>query len=177
MGMWQMSGPNTAKMLRDNPNCLPLWGEGIYRPTPTGRMYFDHMPAGKSRSSYKPNEYAHVIFLQFVVNPDCEKRQPRGPCACGCGQYFLKTSRHPKIYCKGHGSRVSAKAAMKRMQAEKRKPRVKAAQRAIRRFEQQRRRGDWKKWISADTGIALRTLEGWAKNDFIQAPTKKGNKA
>lgn len=166
--MWIASGPNISKMLRDNPNCLPTRGNGIYRPSTTGRMYFDHFPAGNGRTSNKPNHLAQMIFLQFVLDPDCEKLG--GPCLCGCGQYFLKASKHRKIYCKGHGSAVSASAAMKRKQARERAPRLRSANKAIRKYEQLRKRSDWKTFVEIETGISQRTLGIWVKKAFLQPP-------
>jgi hypothetical protein len=175
IGLWRESGPNTSKMLRDNPGCLPQKGIGLYYPTATGRIDFIHFPAGVSTSRSTPKKLAQKSFLQFVVHPDCEKRQPDGPCACGCGQYFLKTSKHRKIYCKGHGSAVSASAAMKRKQAKKRALRVHEAKKAIRKYEELRKRSDWKIFVDSEIGISRRALGTWVEKGYIQAP--KGHRA
>jgi hypothetical protein len=170
IGMWIASGPNTSKMLRHNPGCLPPQSIGLIHPTTTGRMNFEYFPAGGSNSRTTPKAFAQKIFLQFAVHPDCDKRQPGGPCACGCGQYFLKASKHRKIYCKGHGSAVSASAAMKRKQAKERAPRVHAAKKAIRKYQELRKRSDWRTFVEVETGLSRRTLGMWVEKGFIQSP-------
>ena len=175
--MWIASGPNTSKMFRDNPGYLPQIGRGLYRPTTTGQIDFLYLPASKSRSSYTPKESALVLFFQLTVLSPCDKRRPDGPCACGCGQYFLKTTKHQKLFCNGHGSALYAKSAMKRVQAKRREPLVTAAKSAIRQFEKQRRRGDWKIWVSTQIPISPRTLGVWVEKGFLQAPNTKGRKS
>ena len=96
-----------------------------------------------------------------------------GPCACGCGQYFERKSKHAKTFCDGHGSAHYASEAMKAKQAIKRAPRVKAVNQAIDKFRRLNKRSDWKTYVAMESGVPINTLELWVKKGFVTAPTKQ----
>jgi hypothetical protein len=174
VNLWLASGPNTAKMTRDLPSKI----ECVLQPTATGRVLAIPFTAGGTRRKPKPAEVALKIFLQFILSEDCVGpggwARLGGPCACGCGQYFLKKSTHKKTFCFGHGSRYYAREGMKAKQALKRAPRVRKVNRAIAAYIERRRRGDWKIFVSSESGVPINTLERWIQKGFVAAPKTKG---
>lgn len=168
---WLESGPDTSRMLRDNPGLIPAVWRCVVLPTRTGRMTPGYLARTASRSSrLAPRVLALSLYFQFVMTTDCDKRRPGGPCACGCGEYFVTGTKHRKIYCKGHGSAVSAREAMKQKQAKERAPRVRQINKAVRRYEELGLRNDWMMVIETETGVARRTLAKWVEKGFIQPP-------
>jgi hypothetical protein len=122
----------------------------------------------------KGGTLAHGIFLQFILHPD--RGQLAGPCNCGCGRYFLKRTAHPKIFADGHAQRATALKSAKDTRDNFRKERIGMAKEAIAKYERDRKQGDWKIFVEIETGITLRTLAGWLRKGYINAPVgRKGN--
>jgi hypothetical protein len=176
--LWHGSGPNTRKLMHLIPVTVPcsLVPDGA-------RLEARIFPAGLiTETDPSPEVTALITFLQFLVAPAPE--QLAGPCACGCGQFFLKKSKYRKTHIQGHAARKSASASMKKKQAAKRAPRIRAVNRALTKYKGPRVHGDWKEFVEAEVelmsrgniSVTIKRLTEWAEKGWIEAPQTWGRK-
>ncbi|MGB8028810.1 MAG: hypothetical protein WCF30_04010 [Terracidiphilus sp.] len=132
-------------------------------PSHTARPVPVHYPAPKAT-------YAEGVFLQFILHP--EREQLDGPCRrVNCGRYFLRETAHPKVYCsRACATKDSAVFAMREKREDEFRELKKRVLSAIARYTDNRRQGDWRIYVETETGVTVRTLNGWVKRRFIKAP-------
>lgn len=120
--------------------------------------------------------HANGVFFWFALHP--ESWRLAGPCRRkGCGRYFIRKTAHTRDYCSARcASNDSSLAIMRAKRAAKRAEQVRAVEAAIGKYNRQRRRGDWRAYVETETGITPRTLDGWVKAGFIEAPIERRQK-
>ena len=117
-------------------------------------------------------EHAYGVFTQFVLHP--KRAQLDGPCRRkGCGRFFLRKTAHQKVYCEARcASLDSAVLAMRdKRQAQKDARKIDVIA-AMAKYTRNRKIGDWRVYVTTETGVTSRTLDGWVKTGFIKAPAK-----
>lgn len=171
--LWLESGPHTGKLMRDYPDLIPLNVPCFLVPN-HGRLEVKFQPASIAAEDPSPEKRALMLFLQLLTS--IEPERVAGPCACGCDGFFLKDGKYRKVYIKGHGSRATASEHMRRKQAEKRAPRVRAVNRALAKYARNGESSDWKEYVESETNFAvtINTLARWAEKGWINAPQMGG---
>lgn len=179
VGLWQKSGPNTAKMLIDHPD---LWGDlvKVWRPSlsPTSSgaavMNFVH-PAGPKGvlETFGPNALrsrALILLAALMVNPLWQKLA--GPCA-RCGNYYVKKRESQKVYCSRKcGNAATALKRTRERLKEERREKLANITRAIQQWKHSRTRLDWKSWVVMKTKLDPRFITRAVTNGDLVPPTK-----
>jgi hypothetical protein len=167
--LWIESGPNTAKLMHNHPGIIP---ETVECPLVAngGGLAVNFVPAVGAVKKASPAGHALALFLQLLTAENYERVS--GPCKCGCGQFFIRKGRYGQEYIQGHASRKSASESMRRKQAEKRAPKVRAVNRALAKYKGPREHGDWRVFVEGETNFAvsIRKLTEWAAKGWIQEP-------
>jgi len=117
------------------------------------------------------HQQAYGAFLQFILHPEFDRLN--GPCRSKkCGRFFLRESSHQKVYCTSRcASLETAVIAMQRKRLAQKELKKRAVEAAIVKYKRNRQRSDWRLYVESETGVTKRTLEGWVKTGFIEAPS------
>ena len=158
VGTWQKSGPNLAKMLKDDEVLAARvkHGRTLLAPTDTGKGHLLWRPAlrGSNAGSWEDQALAH--FMDLIVNPQWHKLG--GPCQ-RCGRYYVKKTSRQKAYCSRRcGSTRTAMATTRKRREEERASKLRRAEEAASCWAKVRRRQAWKDWVSAKTKITVKWL-------------------
>jgi hypothetical protein len=149
---WRQSGPDLVKF---SLNQRKMWAD-IARYWIVGRrlnpLQLVGAPGGgaaifmNSRPERDPYEEALRLFIELLLNPDCDKLA--GPC-CRCDNYYIRRSVRNKVYCsRSCGTRATALSATKRRRDEERSHKLYEAARLSQRWISSRTKLDWKQWVS-----------------------------
>ncbi len=116
--------------------------------------------------------HAIGLFLQFLQRADsgnlarCERKK--------CQRYFMPTSAHEKRFCMpACQNRNSSTIAMAKVRADKQRERLGEVNEAVKTFERNAPNAEWRRYVSSETGVTLRTINSWLKRGLIQAPVTK----
>jgi hypothetical protein len=167
--LWIASGPDLVELKKRNPELVPVNFNVSTYPLRDGRLGLTCLAADNPKET--PTESARVLFWSFLLHPNCLNLG--GPCACGCGQWFIRSGKYGKRCLKGHSSRASASKRMREKQAKDRAPKIAAVNRALAKYKRDRERGDWKEYVEAELNfkyVTIQTLETWERKGWITTP-------
>jgi hypothetical protein len=161
VGLWQASGPNTAKFVIAHPDiyidCQKAWRPGI-RPTKGGHWVIDLVPRAPEGLAARTQSF--VLFNSLLANPLWTKLG--GPCF-RCKKYFVaerersrKTDRKTgRTYCSRECAWRSTAGEQRDAAREDKLARAKAA---ITAWRKQHEEPNWKRYVTVTTGIDPRFL-------------------
>lgn len=147
---WRQSGPNVARLLREDPVLAKEANHLRAFLIPTkeswGRITF--MWDSETLGPGDPLEVALGLFFSFLANP--YNRDLCGPCR-HCGRYFVRGTQRPRAYCSKncglkHTSRIAVGMRRQREWDEK----LKLTIASIERWRRGRQSQDWKSWVTAN---------------------------
>lgn len=176
--LWQESGPNLAKLARQNPG---LWGDllTVFHPslqlTTTGqahlRLLENAVTPGELKRLGQDRYRAVVVFNALILNPLWTRLA--GPCA-RCGNYYIKKRASQKVYCSRRcGNAATAVERTRERIANERKVKINRATAAIKKWKPANRL-DWKHWVTQKTGIDPRFLtRAVTKGDLVPPKQEK----
>ena len=169
---WQGSGPNLARMLKDDPILAADINHGrtLLVPTKTGKGHLLWLanPRRHDVSSWKFHALAH--FMNLIVNPHWHKLG--GPCE-RCRKYYVKKTSRQKTYCSRRcGSAQTALARTRKRRRETRTHKLREAQKACKRWATTRTRYPWKQWVSAQTKMTVKWLTRVVNKGDLREPVK-----
>ena len=170
---WKESGPNLEQLFARYPDLEEECSRGTTELliSPTGRAWLDWKP-DPQRLAPDSWEYAATChFVQFIVNPHCEKLG--GPCV-RCHKYFVKRRTTQDKYCSRKCATYStAVSATRNRRKELHEAKIEAAQAQIARFPKSGSRHNWKRWIARKGDISVSWLTRAVNSGWI-APPKTG---
>jgi len=174
VAIWQKSGPNLDKMLKDDQGLAARVTHGKTRLLPTytgkGHLLWTPNPPKFDASSWKDIALTH--FMDLIVNPLWHKLG--GPCH-RCEKYYVKKTSRQKTYCSrrcGFG-RTAIETTRKRRQGE-RVLKLSRAQVAADNWPTAHTRHSWKDWVSNETKITVKWLTRAVNKEDLRAPAKEG---
>jgi len=170
---WQKSGPNLAKMLRDDGalESRVKHGRTLLAPTRTGKGHLLWLPNPPNFDPSSWKDIALTHFMDLIVNPQWHKLG--GPCE-RCGKYYVKKTARQKKYCsRGCGSKRTATDATRQRREVEHAEKLSRAQEATDRWPRVRTRFSWKEWVSAQTSITVKWLTRAVNSGNLRAPGKK----
>lgn len=169
--LWQKSGPNLAKMLKDNKvlaACVKH-GRTLLVPTNTGKGHLCWLPTPGQFKVGPSKDQALAHFMDLIVNPHWNKLG--GPCQ-RCGKYYRKKTSRQKTYCSRRcGSMSTAITTTRKRREEERALKLRRAEEAVNRWATIRTRRPWKEWVSANnTTITVKWLTRAVNRGDLTAP-------
>jgi hypothetical protein len=173
--IWQKSGPNLSRMLKDDDvlAARARHGRTLLVPTNTGKghLHWRPYPQDFDAGSWKDQALTH--FMDLIVNPEWHKLG--GPCQ-RCDRFYVKKTSRQKKYCSRRcGSRTTAVAATRKMREEERARKLRRAQEAANRWVKVHTRDSWKDWVSTRTKLTVKWLTRAVNRGDFQAPKKDRN--
>jgi hypothetical protein len=167
---WMESGPDLIKMFKKEPELERQirYGRTRFYPVHDGRGYLDWISeiTGDPQPRYK--DQALRDFLMLITNPQWELLG--GPCA-RCGDFFLKKTRRPRVYCtRKCSSAITAVQAVNQHRKKKHAEKIEIAQRAIGKYSEKKRRLAWKEWVSNQTGYTKRWITRAVNKGDLRSP-------
>jgi hypothetical protein len=168
--VWHKSGPNLAKMLKDDGvlDARVKHGRTILVPTRTGKGHLLWLPAPRDVNPLSWKDQALSHFMDLIVNPQWHKLG--GPCE-RCGKYYVKKTARQKVYCSRRcGSANTAMASTRRKREEQRADKMRRAQAAADNWAKVRTRQPWKWWVSVQTKITVKWLTRAVNRGDLRVP-------
>ena len=170
---WFDSGPNVAKLFKENPVLarITLIGRAAITPTRGGRAQLVYVDGPNTcLSPGDPLDIALGLFFLFLLNPFNEKLG--GPCKL-CGKYYVKKTKRQKVYCSKRCGlmQTSKSAVMKRRQAEHR-DKLATAKLLSEKWSKTKTRKSWKEWVSDHTQISRHWLTRAVNSGELYEPVK-----
>lgn len=167
---WMASGPNLNKMFKQEPE-LGLRTKQVqasFWPTPSGRGYLDGLVVSSETKPSSPKDDALREFMTLITNPYWEILG--GPCA-RCKDYYVKKTKRQKIYCsRTCSSRATAIPAVRQKRKQEQDEKIRCAQKYIVEWGNKKRRSEWKRWVSVETGYSIQWLSRAINNGHLQEP-------
>src|SRR5215831_14759370 len=100
--------------------------------------------------------HAEGIFLQFLLHPDHWRLG--GPCQ-QCGKYFLKATRHKKLYCSSKCARFrTALQSTRDARQEDRNRKLDAIKSASEEWQRIKTKEDWRAYVARQAGVTEKLL-------------------
>ncbi len=170
---WFDSGPNVAKLFKENPVLARITsiGRAYITPTRSGRaqlVYMDSPDTGLKPGD--PLDIALGLFFFFLLNPYNEKLG--GPCKL-CGKYYVKKTKRQKVYCsKRCGLMQTSKNAVKKRREEEHQDKLATAKLFLEKWSKTTTRKGWKEWVSDRTQISIHWLTRAVKSGELNEPVK-----
>jgi hypothetical protein len=169
---WQTSGPNLAKLLRQNAALAARvrHGRTLLVPTESGKGHLLWLPTRSdlNPSSWKVQALAH--FMDLVVNPQWHKLG--GPCH-RCKKYYIKKTSRQKSYCSRKcGAMTTGLAATQKRRAEERTNKLNRVQAAAHEWTKTQTRDPWKDWVSGETKVTVKWITRAVNKGALKVPVK-----
>jgi hypothetical protein len=167
---WQKSGPNLAKMLKDDAvlGVRVRHGRTLLAATSTGKGHLVWLPTPRDVNAHSWKGLALAHFMDLIVNPKWHKLG--GPCQ-RCHKYYVKKTCRQKMYCSRRcGSSMTALATTRKKRIEVRVQKVIRAQAAANQWATVRTRRRWKEWVSIQTMITVKWLTRAVNKGDLRAP-------
>lgn len=174
---WHRSGPNLARMLKENQTLFHRIrvGRTFLVPTNTGKGHLFWLPSPRDVEVTSCEHQALAHFMALVVSPKCHRLG--GPCY-RCRKYYVKKTLRQKAYCSRRcGSISTALATTRRKRDQEHRDKLERARKAIERWTSVRTEGSWKEWVAAQTGITARWLTRAVHAGGLKAPPMRAAKA
>src|SRR5665213_2386812 len=171
--IWQKSGPNLRKMLRENRDLARRVRHGRTElvPTETGKGHLLWLPELPDLDVSRWKDQAICHFMDLVLNPQWHKLG--GPCQ-RCGDYYIKKTVRQKAYCSRRcGSAGNAVVTTRRRREEEHRNKVCLAQKAADAWTTIQTRQPWKRWVSEQTKITVKWLTRAANTGELREPIKR----
>jgi len=169
---WQKSGPNLAKMLKNDKALAARVGHGetTLVPTNTGKGHLVWLPSPRDRDLSSWRDQALTLFMILIVNPQWHRLG--GPCP-RCDKYYVKKTSRQKTYCSRRcGATLTAIAATRKKRQEKRLEELSRTQAAANQWATVQTRQPWKEWVSTRTNITVKWLTRAVNKGDLRAPIK-----
>jgi hypothetical protein len=150
------------------------------QPFPCEGRFF--IPAGLPRPVLVPvpvpgSTHAQGVFLQFILHPESENLG--GPCA-RCRKYFLKKTRHQKVYCsRSCVAFATATKATRRSRDAHHAQLLQWASDAVAEWERTKTRITWKVWTvkrfstTHKPTITEKSLTRWVNTGELKPPGER----
>jgi hypothetical protein len=174
---WKASGPNLQVMFAEDPELRRRTRHGttLLYPGTDGKGYLEwsavtpdaHLLSTKA-DFRPPQDKALRYFMNLITNPDWVLLG--GPCG-RCGDYFLKKTNRKRVYCsKKCGSTATAVPFIQRKRQQEKADKIRLAQTSIGKWQEAKRRMEWKRWVTIETRLTARWLTRAVNEGFIQPP-------
>jgi hypothetical protein len=156
--VWEAADRNIGKLFKQNPDIQRYctYGKTILIPARNGAAQLAWLPDLLGKNLLPHQTDALNLFVWLLLNPLA--KYLGGPCK-RCGAYFARSDPRQKTYCKRQcGAATTASARTKERRENEYQDKIARAELAIKKWEQKRRKGDWKKWVRNETGFDLRFI-------------------
>jgi len=171
VSVWLESGPNLAKLFKNDPELerRTMHGRTLLTPTKTGRGHLHWQPEIPDEDIHSQKDLALNHFMGLIANPAWELLG--GPCT-RCKNYYLKNTKGQKSYCsRTCSSAATAIPATKIRRQREHAEKIKRAQEFIHKWAEAKRRLDWKSWVCSQTGYTGRWLTRAVNQRLLRPPT------
>jgi hypothetical protein len=167
---WFESGPNTRKLLANDPVLMSELNNFRVNliPTGTGRaqlMWFT-LPVETNKPDSSSLAYGH--FISFLLNP--ENRKLAGPCK-KCDRYYIKKTKRRVVFCTDTcGSQYTSREWNRSRANEDQARKLQRAQRCLLQWANTKTRMTWKDFVHRETTISKNFLTRVEKRGLLVPP-------
>lgn len=178
---WHLSGPDLFKFGRDQ---RKMWEDVDHYWKMARRLnpiFLLGAPTGgaglamNNRPEPDPYEEALRLFVELLLNPDCDKLADE-PCP-RCGNYYIRRTTRNKVYCsRSCGTTATAVKATRKRRDEEHADKVRRAVISAAKWTTTHTGLDWKQWTSRrEPDISVKFLTRAVNSGDLKAPKKKTN--
>jgi hypothetical protein len=170
--VWLKSGPNLAKMLKEDPvlEARATHGRTLLVPTEAGRGYLLWLPAPHRFNPIRWKHQALAHFMNLIVNPQWDMLG--GPCQ-RCQKYYAKKTVRQKTCCSRRcGSASTAAATTRKRREAERVQKLRLAQEAADKWITFATARLWKVWVSDQTKITIKWLTRACNKGELRVPIR-----
>lgn len=166
---WQDSGPDLRTMFRKDAALHESINPFICYVEPQGKGgMLIWMPKTAGKGDLGGGEAALSMFVTLIIHPELDKFA--GPCA-RCSKFYLKNSARQKVYCSRRcGAYRNALLATRRRREKEHRDWLEKASKAIAAWTPSRAWQDWKRYVTAKTGLTGRFLTRAVNNGELVPP-------